>query len=121
MDYQAIDIREKLDKVTEPWSPRIIAQMNETHFKVVKLQGRFIWHSHPDTDEAFFVIDGEMRIEFRDGRVDLQSGELFVVPRGVEHRPVAPIDCQVLLVEPAGTVNTGDQTSDLTAEDNVWV
>ena len=121
MDYLAINVREKLDKFTECWSPKIIAQMNDYHFKVVKLQGEFIWHRHPDTDEAFIVVDGEMRIEFRDGRVGLKTGEMFVVPRGVEHRPFAGSGCQVMLIEPAGTVNTGDEAGDLTAEDNVWI
>ena len=121
MDDRAINIREKLDKFAEHWSPKIIAQMNDYHFKVVKLQGGFVWHRHAATDEVFFVVDGEMRIDFRDGSVDLKAGELFVVPKGVEHRPFAGRECQVMLIEPAGTVNTGGQTSDLTAEDNVWI
>jgi mannose-6-phosphate isomerase-like protein (cupin superfamily) len=119
--YSAINLAEKLTKFSEHWSPKIIAQMNDYHFKLVKLQGEFVWHSHAETDEVFMVLEGELRIEFRDGQVDLKSGELFVVPKGVEHRPVAAGECQVMLVEPAGTVNTGDAESDLTAEDNVWI
>jgi mannose-6-phosphate isomerase-like protein (cupin superfamily) len=119
--YSAINLAEKLTKFSEHWSPKIIAQMNDYHFKLVKLQGEFVWHSHAETDEVFMVLEGELRIEFRDGQVDLKSGELFVVPKGVEHRPVAARECQVMLVEPAGTVNTGDAESDLTAEDNVWI
>jgi mannose-6-phosphate isomerase-like protein (cupin superfamily) len=119
--YSAINLAEKLTKFSEHWSPKIIAQMNDYHFKLVKLQGEFVWHSHAETDEVFLVLDGDLRIEFRDGQVDLKSGELFVVPKGVEHRPVAAGECQVMLVEPAGTVNTGDAESDLTAEDNVWI
>jgi mannose-6-phosphate isomerase-like protein (cupin superfamily) len=119
--YSSINLAQKLTKFSEHWSPKIIAQMNDYHFKLVKLQGEFVWHSHAETDEVFLVLDGDLRIEFRDGQVDLKSGELFVVPKGVEHRPVAAGECQVMLVEPAGTVNTGDAESGLTAEDNVWI
>lgn len=119
--YSSINLAQKLTKFSEHWSPKIIAQMNDYHFKLVKLQGEFVWHSHAETDEVFLVLDGDLRIEFRDGQVDLKSGELFVVPKGVEHRPVAARECQVMLVEPAGTVNTGDAESDLTAENNVWI
>jgi len=95
--------------------------MNATHFKLVKIQGEFVWHSHAETDEVFIVLDGEMGIEFRDGQVMLRAGEMVVVPRGVEHRPFAAQECQILLVEPAGTINTGEAGGALTAEDNVWV
>jgi mannose-6-phosphate isomerase-like protein (cupin superfamily) len=121
MDYSAINLRDKLAKLSEQWAPKIIAQMNDYHFKVVKLQGEFIWHSHPETDEVFLILDGELCIEFRDGRVALKAGEMFVVPKGVEHKPVAPAECKLMLVEPAGTVNTGDAGGALTAEDNVWI
>ena len=117
----AINLTEKLAKFDDHWSPKIIAQMNDYHFKLVKLQGAFVWHSHAETDEVFLVLDGEMRIEFRDGRVGLKSGQMFVVPKGVEHKPVAEKECHVMLVEPAGTVNTGDAESDLTAANNVWI
>jgi len=95
--------------------------LNDYHFKLVKFQGDFVWHSHADTDEAFVVLDGEMSIEFRDGKVDLRAGEMFVVPKGVEHKPFAEAECKAMLVEPAGTINTGDAGGDLTAEDNVWI
>ena len=121
MDYKSINLEEKLAKFSDHWSPKIIAQMNDYHFKLVKLQGEFVWHRHTDTDEVFIVLDGKMFIDFRDGRVDLQSGDMFVVPNGVEHKPFAPRECKVMLVEPAGTVNTGDAGGDLTAEDNVWI
>ncbi|HEU4875800.1 MAG TPA: cupin domain-containing protein, partial [Pyrinomonadaceae bacterium] len=104
----SINFREKLGKFSERWSPKIIAQMNDYHFKLVKIQGEFVWHSHSETDEVFIVLDGEMGIELRDGRVDLKAGEMFVVPKGVEHKPVAHGECQLMLVEPAGTINTGD-------------
>ena len=117
----AINIRDKFSRFAAHWSPRVIAEMNDYQFKLVKLQGEFVWHSHADTDEVFIVVDGEMAIEFRDGRVDLKSGEMFVVPRGVEHKPVATAECRVMLVEPRGVVNTGEADSALTAQNDVWV
>lgn len=121
MAYSAINLKEKLAKFSEHWSPKIIAQMNDYHLKVVKFQGDFVWHNHTETDEVFFVVDGEMRIDFRDGSVGLQSGELFVVPKGLEHKPFAEKECKILLIEPAGTVNTGDSGGELTASDDVWI
>ena len=121
MKYSTINIKEKLDKITEHWSPKIIAQMNDYHFKLVKLQGDFVWHSHLETDETFIVLQGEMQIDFHSGKVALKAGEMFVVPKGVEHKPFALEECQVMLVEPAGTINTGDAGGSLTADDNVWI
>jgi mannose-6-phosphate isomerase-like protein (cupin superfamily) len=121
MKYSAINLEEKLAKFSEHWSPKIIAQMNDYHFKLVKFQGDFVWHSHDDTDEVFITLDGEMSIEFRDGKVDMHSGEMFVVPKGMEHKPFAEKECKILLVEPVGTVNTGDAGGEMTAEDNVWI
>jgi mannose-6-phosphate isomerase-like protein (cupin superfamily) len=121
MAYTAVNLLEKFPKFTEQWSPRIIAQMNDYHFKLVKIQGEFVWHSHAETDEAFIVLDGEMTIHFRDGEVVLRSGEMFVVPKGQEHKPSADKECKIMLVEPAGTINTGDAHGDFTAKDGVWV
>ena len=121
MVYQPINLQEKLALFQEHWSPRIIAQMNDYHFKLVKFQGEFVWHSHADTDEVFIVLDGDMVIELRDGRVALKAGEMFVVPRGVEHRPRAENECKIMLVEPAGTVNTGDVGGGMTARNDVWI
>ncbi len=121
MDYKSINLEEKLSKFSDHWSPKIIAQMNDYHFKLVKFQGDFVWHNHEDTDEVFITLDGEMSIEFRDGKVDLKSGELFVVPKGVEHKPFAANECKIMLVEPAGTINTGDVGGDLTVAENVWI
>jgi len=95
--------------------------MNDYHFKLVKFRGDFVWHNHENTDEVFITLDGEMSIEFRDGKVDLKSGELFVVPKGVEHKPFAANECKIMLVEPAGTINTGGVSSDLTLVENVWI
>jgi len=121
MKYSPINFKEKLDQFSEQWSPKIVAQMNDYLFKLAKLQGDFIWHRHAETDETFIVLDGEMTIDFREGRVVLQAGEMFVVPKGLEHKPFAEKECKVMLVEPAGTINTGDAGGDLTAEENVWI
>jgi mannose-6-phosphate isomerase-like protein (cupin superfamily) len=95
--------------------------MNDYQFKVVKLQGDFIWHDHKNTDEAFIVIDGDLRIDFRDGAVRLTAGEMFVVPRGIEHKPYAEHEVKLLIIEPRGVLNTGDQTGQLTAKNDVWI
>jgi mannose-6-phosphate isomerase-like protein (cupin superfamily) len=121
MNYSAVNFNEKFAKFSEQWSPKIIAKMNDYHFKLVRLQGTFVWHNHTETDEVFVVLDGEMTIEFRDGNVDLKSGEMFVVPRGVEHKPFSAKECRIMLVERAGTINTGDAGGELTAEDNIWI
>ena len=121
MDYHAINLNEKLAAVNEKWSPRIIAAMNNYHFKLAKIHGEFIWHSHPETDEVFIVLHGKLVIEFRDGKVDLREGELFVVPKGVEHKPVAGNECHIMLIEPAGTINTGDTGGERTAANDAWI
>ena len=121
MKYSAINLKEKLAKFSEHFSPKIIARMNDYHFKLGKFQGHFVWHKHPDTDEAFFVLEGEMMIVFRDSKVILKAGEMFVVPKGVEHKPFAERECKIMLVEPAGTKNTGDAGGDMTVEDDVWI
>jgi mannose-6-phosphate isomerase-like protein (cupin superfamily) len=121
MTYQAINFQNKLQLFSEHWSPKIIAQLNDDHLKLVKIQGQFVWHSHAKTDEVFIVIDGSMEIEFRDGKVTLNRGEMYVVPKGVEHRPFAASECSLLLIEPAGTVNTGDAGGSLTAPKDVWI
>ena len=121
MDRKPVNIRQKLDLIADHWSPRVVAEMNDYQFKLVKLQGAFVWHDHPDTDECFLVIDGALRIELRDGTVDLQAGEMYVVPKGVEHRPVAEEEAQVMLIEPRGVVNTGDAGGALTAPNDVWI
>jgi mannose-6-phosphate isomerase-like protein (cupin superfamily) len=121
MTYQPINFQEKLSLFSEHWSPKIIAQMNDYHFKVVKLQGEFVWHDHAETDEVFILLKGQLEIHFRDGKATLKEGEMFVVPRGVEHKPFAENECHLILVEPAGTVNTGDIVSEKTAANDVWI
>ena len=121
MKHNAINFKNKFTKFTEHWSPRVIAEMNDYQFKLVKVEGEFVWHDHPDTDEVFIVIEGCLNIEFRDGVVTLESGEMFVIPKGIEHKPMATSECKIMIVEPKGVVNTGDSGSELTAEDDVWV
>ena len=121
MNYQPTNLQEKLSKFSEHWSPKVIAQMNDYHFKVVKVQGEFVWHDHPVTDEVFLVVKGKLEIHFRDGLVTLNEGEMFVVPKGVEHKPIAENECHILLVEPVGTINTGEVVSAKTAPNDVWI
>jgi mannose-6-phosphate isomerase-like protein (cupin superfamily) len=121
MKYDPINIKNKLALFDELWSPRVIAEMNDYQFKLAKGEGEFVWHDHPDTDEVFIVIEGELVIEFRDGAVTLNPGEMYVIPKGVEHKPFAKGLVQVLLVEPKGVVNTGESGGSLTAENDIWV
>jgi mannose-6-phosphate isomerase-like protein (cupin superfamily) len=116
-----INLEDKLSKFSEHWSPKVIAEMNDYQFKLVKIVGEFVWHDHPDTDEVFIVIEGTMYIEFEDRTIELSKGEMLVVPKGVRHKPFANEECQVMLVEPRGVVNTGDTGDELTADNDVWV
>jgi mannose-6-phosphate isomerase-like protein (cupin superfamily) len=119
--YRAINFQDKLSRFTDHWAPKVVAQLNDYQLKLVKIQGEFVWHSHADTDEVFIVLEGRMRIELRDGAVDLGPGEMFVVPKGVEHKPSALDECRILLVEPSGVVNTGDARGAMTAPNDVWI
>lgn len=122
MTYKAINFAEKLDIISEHWSPRVVAELNDYQFKLVKLEGDFVWHKHDDTDEAFIVIEGNLRIDFRDGSINIGPGEMHVVPKGVEHKPFAEQEVQALLIEPKGVVNTGDQDQgERTADNDVWI
>ncbi len=107
-----VDLAEKLRSFDATWSPRIVAVLNGQEVKVAKLEGEFVWHAHADEDELFLVVKGSLDLHLRDRVVHLEEGQLFVVPRGVEHKPVAPGECHVLLFEPAGVRNTGDATDD---------
>ncbi len=121
MNFSSINFNEKLAKFSDQWSPKVIAEMNDYQFKLVKLQGDFVWHDHVDTDEVFIVLGGAMSIEFRAGKVNLSAGEMFVVPKGVAHKPCAEEECKVLLVEPRGVVNTGEAGGAFTADNDLWV
>jgi mannose-6-phosphate isomerase-like protein (cupin superfamily) len=122
MSYAPVSFEEKFAKFSEHFRPKVIAQMNDVQFKLVRVEGDFVWHTHPDTDETFIVFDGELTIDFRDGRVVLGAGEMFVVPKGKEHKPFAARECRIMLIEPAGTTNTGDAPAQaLTAPNDVWI
>ena len=116
-----INLEDKLSKFSEHWSPKVIAEMNDYQFKLVRIEGEFVWHDHPDTDEVFIVIEGTMQIEFEDRTIELREGEMLVVPKGVRHKPYAEAECKVMLVEPRGVVNTGDAEGDLTAPNDDWI
>lgn len=121
MNHQAVNLAEKFRLFTDQWRPRIVAEINDYQLKIVRVEGDFVWHDHKDSDEAFIVVDGELRIDFRDGSVTIRAGELYVVPRGIEHKPFAEKEAWVLVIEPRGVVNTGDAGGDRTAEGDVWV
>jgi mannose-6-phosphate isomerase-like protein (cupin superfamily) len=121
MSYKVINFSEKFGLIDEQWQPKVIAEMNDYQFKLVRLQGDFIWHDHKETDETFVVIDGVLRIDFRDGAVAISAGEMLIVPKGVEHKPYAQNEVKLLLIEPRGTLNTGHQGGERTAENDVWI
>lgn len=121
MANDVINLKDKFTKFSDFWSPRVIAEMNDYQFKLAKFKDEFIWHDHADTDEVFFVVQGKMSIAFEDRTVELSEGEMYVVPKGVRHKPFATDECHVLLVEPRGVVNTGDSGGELTAENDIWV
>ena len=116
-----ITFSEKFNCFAEPWSPKVVAEMNDYQFKLVRLEGDFVWHDHQDTDETFIVLEGRLTIDFKDGTVELEAGQMLVVPKGVPHRPRASSEAKVLLVEPKGVINTGDVQSDRTAPLDAWV
>jgi mannose-6-phosphate isomerase-like protein (cupin superfamily) len=116
-----INLKEKISKFSDYWSPKVIAEMNDYQVKLVKIQGEFVWHNHDDTDETFIVIEGEMKIEFENETVELSEGDMFVVPKGIEHKPWAENECKVMIIEPRGVVNTGNAEGDLTASNDVWI
>jgi mannose-6-phosphate isomerase-like protein (cupin superfamily) len=121
MDYTPVNFSKKFARIDEQWQPKVIAEMNDYQFKLAKLEGDFVWHDHPDTDETFIVVDGQLRIDFRDGHVILNAGEMYVVPKGVEHKPFAENEVQLMLIEPRGVINTGDEGGERTASNDVWI
>ena len=121
MNYRSINLQQKFGLFGEQWQPKVIAEMNEYQFKIAKLQGDFIWHDHKDTDETFIVVEGKLRIDFHDGCVHISAGEMFVVPKGVEHKPYAEQEVKLLLIEPRGVLNTGDAGGERTALNDVWI
>ena len=122
MIRKSVNFQDKFGLFSEHWSPKVVAEMNDYQFKLVKIEGDFIWHDHKHTDETFIVLEGSLRIDFEDGHVDLDEGEMYVVPKGVMHKPCASSEAKILLIEPKGVVNTGEQeVSELTACNDVWI
>jgi mannose-6-phosphate isomerase-like protein (cupin superfamily) len=121
MKFKPINLDEKFNLFKEQWSPRVIAEMNDYQFKVVRIEGEFVWHDHQETDETFIVIDGQLRIDFRDGSVDVGPGEMFIVPRGIEHKPYAEKEAKMMLIEPRGVLNTGHEGGERTAVNDIWI
>jgi len=121
MSYRSINFSQKFALFEEQWKPKVVAEMNDYQFKILKLKGDFIWHEHQDTDETFVVLDGDLRIDFRDGAVHVRGGEMFVVPKGVEHKPYAEDEVKLLLIEPRGVLNTGEVGGERTAVNDVWI
>ncbi|ESP90968.1 MULTISPECIES: cupin domain-containing protein [Pseudoalteromonas] len=120
-DNVAINLAQKLALFEEHWSPKVIGQMNDYQIKVVKVLGEFTWHQHDDTDELFLVLKGQLDIHFENRVVTLKSGEMLVVKKGEQHKPVAEKECEILLIEPKGVVNTGDAGGKLTAKNDIWI
>ena len=116
-----VNLADKFSLIKDQWDPKIIAQLNDYHLKIARIQGEFVWHSHPETDEVFLVVDGMLTIQLHDGDLHLATGELCVIPKGVEHKPAAEKECQILMVEPAGTLNTGDSEGERTIEETEWI
>ena len=117
-----INLEKKFKKFTDHWSPKVIGEMNDYQFKLAKVKGDFIWHHHLDTDETFFVIKGKLTIEFKNGKVDIEEGEMYIVPKGVAHKPMASNECQIMIIEPKGVINTGNKMdSELKSDNDVWV
>jgi mannose-6-phosphate isomerase-like protein (cupin superfamily) len=121
MSYTSVNLQQKFGLFDEHWKPKVIAEMNNYQFKIVKLEGDFIWHDHPETDETFLVIEGKLRIDFEDGQVHISAGEMFVVPKGVRHKPYAEKEVKLVLIEPRGVLNTGHEGGEITAENDVWI
>jgi mannose-6-phosphate isomerase-like protein (cupin superfamily) len=119
MSYEAINFDKKFALFDEQWQPKVVAEMNDYQFKIVKLEGDFVWHDHKNTDETFIVLEGVLRIDFRDCAVHVAAGEMFVVPKGVEHKPYAEHELKLRLIEPRGVLNTGHEGGDRTAENDV--
>ena len=120
-NLQPVNLAQKASLIDRQWSPRVVAEMNDYQFKVVRIEGEFIWHSHPETDEAFLVLEGTLRIDLPEGCVYVNPGELYVVPRGVGHRTAAQGEAKLMMIEPRGVLNTGHEGGDRTAQNDVWI
>ena len=116
-----INFREKFDKFYDHWKPKVITELNDYQFKLVKIKGDFIWHNHEETDEAFIVLDGKIFIEFEEKIEEINEGEMIIVPKGIKHRPYAKTEAKIMIIEPKGVVNTGEILDKLTAPNDDWI
>ncbi|MFL2714982.1 MAG: cupin domain-containing protein [Gammaproteobacteria bacterium] len=116
-----INLKSKFNKFNDRWSPKVIAEMNDYQFKLVKIKNDFVWHKHDDTDEVFIVVEGTIHIKFEDKTIEVNEGEMIVVPKGTKHKPYAREEAKIMLVEPSGVINTGDNQGHLTAPNDEWV
>ena len=119
--HMPINLIEKFKKISEYWSPKVISELNDYQFKLVKIKDDFVWHNHENTDEAFIVIKGKIFIEFKDKTEEINEGEMIVVPKGVMHKPYAKREAKIMIIEPKGVVNTGEITNKLTAPNDKWI
>ena len=116
-----INLKSKFQKFTDQWSPKVIEEMNDYQFKLVKIENDFTWHKHEDTDETFLVVEGKMGIEFEDQTVELNEGEMIVIPKGKKHKPYADKEAKIMIIEPKGVTNTGDVVNELTSKNDQWI
>lgn len=121
MGISVVNLEDKFAKIKELHAYKVVAQMNDYHFKLVKMKREFIWHSHPETDEVFMIIDGSMKIDLRDDTLNLKKGDMIVIPKGIEHKPSSEEECHIVLIEPAGTLNTGNAGGILTDTELEWI
>ena len=121
MTESKINLKSKLESIKDYWSPKVIAELNDYQFKLAKIKDEFVWHEHNDTDEAFIVIEGSIEIELESRTVELSKGEMFVVPKGAKHKPIAKGEAHIMLIEPRDVKNTGDIETELTAKNDIWI
>lgn len=117
-----INITQKLKKISEFWSPKVIAEMNDYQFKLAKVKNEFVWHKHEDTDETFFIVNGQLTIELKKmEKIILNKGDMVVIPKGIEHKPIADEECEIMLIEPKKTINTGNVKNEMTTKNDQWI
>ena len=121
MTESKINLKSKLELIKDYWSPKVVAELNDYQFKLAKIKDEFIWHEHNDTDEAFIVIEGNIEIELEDSTIELSEGEMFIVPKGAKHKPIARGEAHIMLIEPRDVKNTGDIENELTAKNDIWI
>ena len=122
MKIKKINITQKLKKISEYWSPKVIAEMNDYQFKLAKVKNEFVWHKHEDTDETFFIVNGQLTIKLKKmEKIILNKGDMVVIPKGVEHKPIATEECEIMLIEPNKTINTGNVKNEMTTKNDQWI